>query len=799
MVAFRRFLESPVGKALSESPEFLPYYALPYVSNPTDHPSFKSIFQTRWVEDLRRRLEHFLRVVLESVDTPEIYRAFVALKSAGNSAGEDNDRVAAVQEEYGRREDNLKQAFYAREEKLKDFARSLYSLSEQVIDVLRQSQKTDDPISSEFVSFAEQRLATFKEIIVTGSGAPMGGGGGEGGGGSSDQGGPGAGQDADGEAVVGISDASKASTGVSGAAGAEMVEINMSKLKRDLGDLIKVVNAEDTYEADGQSISDDAHRTCSILQALRWRLITQPRRHGRREIVQNYVESDVLGCYSGDENGYVYFMRESKGPHCIASHRRARELDSSKRARPSTVLLPAHDMVRNRLTPPQTRLLRDPQRTRLVPEHLRRSVHVPPGQCAGSRVLWQSLLGTAPSSRTRTGRTAQGGARGYANATKRAWRPAKALSAPQTRAGDDQGGSHQVDLRHSQRALRPDRVWGRGWPRDAQRLLARARDRFADAPLPASRGQDFGRGRGGSPLGSGCFCLTRQSCVHAEHSSHRYTIPPPYHQVCEKLISSSNKHVRSCINGTLFSVLPRKVLKERAIDMSLPEFLDNLLLDETADPEDLEQYKFILGILREEGGDDGDDEEDNEEEKVGDDIEEDELEEDDEEEDFTSAKAVIEDEEETLPAGGDDELRGERLLASVYAGREGFSASTASPARLDGSMSRGGGDSGMQDARVDDAYAEEKMDSSLVKDKGAETAAAGAAAVGESKVGFLTRVRIALHRIASHRIARELDNGRCTRPSLCSSPRTKGLCALTLPSYTHAPAHAHARAHTQST
>ena len=174
------------------------------------------------------------------------------------------------------------------------FARSLYSLSEQVIDILRRSQKTDDPISPDFVSFAEQRLATFKEIIVTGSTAPSG---------LAVANASISEQDEGTEAVISFSHAREAATGNVGHVDEEMVQINMRKLKDDLKALIKVVNAEDTYEADGQSISDDAHRTCSILQALRWRLITQPRREGRRKIVQNYAELDVLGCYSGGENG----------------------------------------------------------------------------------------------------------------------------------------------------------------------------------------------------------------------------------------------------------------------------------------------------------------------------------------------------------------------------------------------------------------------------------------------------------------------------------------------------------------
>lgn len=42
--SFKKYLETR-GGALSQNTEFLPYYALPYVSNPRVHPSFKDLFQ----------------------------------------------------------------------------------------------------------------------------------------------------------------------------------------------------------------------------------------------------------------------------------------------------------------------------------------------------------------------------------------------------------------------------------------------------------------------------------------------------------------------------------------------------------------------------------------------------------------------------------------------------------------------------------------------------------------------------------------------------------------------------------
>lgn len=68
---FKQFLETR-GAALCQTTEFLPYYALPFVPNPTIHPSFKNLFQDSWVPQLKNKLERFLAVSLKSPNIPRL-------------------------------------------------------------------------------------------------------------------------------------------------------------------------------------------------------------------------------------------------------------------------------------------------------------------------------------------------------------------------------------------------------------------------------------------------------------------------------------------------------------------------------------------------------------------------------------------------------------------------------------------------------------------------------------------------------------------------------------------------------
>jgi hypothetical protein len=48
------------GAALATTGTFLPFYALPYVTNPEQHPSFKGLFEADWVAGQRASLQAFL-------------------------------------------------------------------------------------------------------------------------------------------------------------------------------------------------------------------------------------------------------------------------------------------------------------------------------------------------------------------------------------------------------------------------------------------------------------------------------------------------------------------------------------------------------------------------------------------------------------------------------------------------------------------------------------------------------------------------------------------------------------------
>ena len=74
MEDFKKFLEKKEIE-LSKTTEFLAYYALPYIPNPKNHPTYAQLFKPEWIADLKNQLINCVKFYLPSPDKkyPAIY------------------------------------------------------------------------------------------------------------------------------------------------------------------------------------------------------------------------------------------------------------------------------------------------------------------------------------------------------------------------------------------------------------------------------------------------------------------------------------------------------------------------------------------------------------------------------------------------------------------------------------------------------------------------------------------------------------------------------------------------------
>ena len=77
--SFKMFLDTK-GSELSQTSEFLPYYALPYVQNPIEHPHFSNLCSKKWANGLKNELANWLKNNLPKLSSPAIIHWYANFK-----------------------------------------------------------------------------------------------------------------------------------------------------------------------------------------------------------------------------------------------------------------------------------------------------------------------------------------------------------------------------------------------------------------------------------------------------------------------------------------------------------------------------------------------------------------------------------------------------------------------------------------------------------------------------------------------------------------------------------------------
>ncbi|XP_016398289.1 lisH domain-containing protein ARMC9-like [Sinocyclocheilus rhinocerous] len=146
---FKHYLETR-GAALSQTTEFLPFYALPFVPNPTVHPSFQELFQDSWMPELRESLEKFLSVTLKASNTPRLLTLY-------NEGGKGN-KEAIQQMQLHLTEAERKSAIHMRRfAKLQADHHSLIGVTAELVDSLEATVR-GKMISPEYLQGVCMRL-----------------------------------------------------------------------------------------------------------------------------------------------------------------------------------------------------------------------------------------------------------------------------------------------------------------------------------------------------------------------------------------------------------------------------------------------------------------------------------------------------------------------------------------------------------------------------------------------------------------------------------------------------------------
>lgn len=140
---FKDFLDSK-GKSMSETSEFLAYYALPYIQNPIDHPSFKNMFTSKWLQQITSSTEKFISENVMREEKSKLQTVYAVYQKFLKENGKEKvDNAVEI--------DHLGEQLVAERKKFSDTKKHL----EKVRNILLQSQTKWSGFSQNLLKIAE--------------------------------------------------------------------------------------------------------------------------------------------------------------------------------------------------------------------------------------------------------------------------------------------------------------------------------------------------------------------------------------------------------------------------------------------------------------------------------------------------------------------------------------------------------------------------------------------------------------------------------------------------------------------
>lgn len=163
MEDFKKYLETKEIE-LSKTTEFLAYYALPYVPNPKEHPSYQSLFSPEWTKELKEKIKQCIKNYLPSLKYPVLYdlvsgsdedqgkieamRAYLeslSLENVNVNENEDNGKLIEEYKKLKAKEEKSKIAFVDSQKTWTNLALNIISYSFDLISFIKKNNIENSP------------------------------------------------------------------------------------------------------------------------------------------------------------------------------------------------------------------------------------------------------------------------------------------------------------------------------------------------------------------------------------------------------------------------------------------------------------------------------------------------------------------------------------------------------------------------------------------------------------------------------------------------------------------------------
>ncbi|GAB6031096.1 LisH domain-containing protein armc9 [Chamberlinius hualienensis] len=261
MQEFKQYLESR-GSLLSKESDYLSYFALPFIENPTQHVSFTELFQESWVERVRNELKSYMVKYGVKTVKPETVK-LATLYEQHQHYNQLEKLIDAIQNELKLKNDDLA--------KLQMNYQNLMKVTVELLSTLEMMVKGDEVNLSNVVEIC---LTAFPDLFPSN---------------------------------FEVSKILSHSVTTESIATTEKTvsELNRNySLYRSKAYHWNLVNL-DYKKLKQDLVSGPLRLKIFILQALRWRLTRSPPGLKRRSVLQDYIHNDLLGVQGGIYNSSI--------------------------------------------------------------------------------------------------------------------------------------------------------------------------------------------------------------------------------------------------------------------------------------------------------------------------------------------------------------------------------------------------------------------------------------------------------------------------------------------------------------
>lgn len=149
MTVFKHFTETR-GRRLTKTPEFQGFKTLHKIAFPPTHPTYSYMFRKEWQTMAKGRVADFLEKFFKAKQAPQL---FILLQEASEA----QYKVAIMND----RENDIRSAFKIREQKLMDFSRSIYSISNDLLNAIDEG----GDLNQEFIYKFRLKFDEFHEVL----------------------------------------------------------------------------------------------------------------------------------------------------------------------------------------------------------------------------------------------------------------------------------------------------------------------------------------------------------------------------------------------------------------------------------------------------------------------------------------------------------------------------------------------------------------------------------------------------------------------------------------------------------